>query len=366
MSPHDNSFQVSSETEEFLCDRLLDQNQPISERFRALFSLRNIKGPAPRRGLILATKDSSNLLAHEAAFALGQMQDSDAIPDLETVLNDLSLHPIVRHEAAEALGAIGSESVIPLLRSSLVSDPAQEVRETCELALSRIEELKKKPKNDESSIIEVSPFLSVDPAAPASYSSVQQLREVLLNEEKGMYERYGALFGLRNHGGDEAMSAIIECLHAQSALLRHEFVGLTITMSWGLGPCRSVALATMNIILESYVEKGFHYSEVGFVGTAQVAYVLGQLQNKTASDALSRVLRDANEHPMVRHEAAEALGSIADGKCLALLEEFAKDPEPIVSQSCEVALSMLEFERSGKSFEYLFMKTPRVQDAAAH
>lgn len=38
---------------------------------------------------------------------------------------------------------------------------------------------------------------------------------------------------------------------------------------------------------------------------------MGQLQNKTASDALSRVLRDANEHPMVRHEAAEALGSIA-------------------------------------------------------
>ena len=27
------------------------------------------------------------------------------------------------------------------------------------------------------------------------------------------------------------------------------------------------------------------------------------------------------------------------------------DSEPIVSQSCEVALSMLEFERSGKSFE---------------
>ncbi|KAF9590874.1 hypothetical protein IFM89_039183 [Coptis chinensis] len=43
-----------------------------------------------------------------------------------------------------------------------------------------------------------------------------------------------------------------------------------------------------------------------------------------------------------------------------LLEEFAKDVEPIVSQSCEVALSMLEFERSGKSFEYLFMQTPQV------
>lgn len=38
---------------------------------------------------------------------------------------------------------------------------------------------------------------------------------------------------------------------------------------------------------------------------------MGQLQNKKASDALSEVLRDVNEHPMVRHEAAEALGSIA-------------------------------------------------------
>lgn len=43
----------------------------------------------------------------------------------------------------------------------------------------------------------------------------------------------------------------------------------------------------------------------------QVAYVLGQLQNKSASAALSRILKDVNEHPMVRHEAAEALGSIA-------------------------------------------------------
>ncbi|KAL8055168.1 hypothetical protein ABFX02_04G039700 [Erythranthe guttata] len=305
------SFQVSPETEKFLCQQLLDQNQPISERFRALFSLRNLRGAAPRNALIQATRDTSNLLAHEAAFALGQMQDSEAIPALETVLNDLSLHPIVRHEAAEALGAIGLERNIALLKQSLASDPAQEVRETCELALSRIEEMKN------TTISESSPFLSVDPAAAATCSSMRELREVLLNEKKSMYERYAALFALRNLGEDEAISAIVESLGATSALLRHE-----------------------------------------------VAYVLGQLQNKKASDALSDVLRDVNEHPMVRHEAAEALGSIADNRCIALLEEFAKDPEPIVSQSCEVALSMLDFERSGKSFEYLFMQTPQVQQAS--
>ncbi|PKI64102.1 hypothetical protein CRG98_015546, partial [Punica granatum] len=121
-----SGFMASPEMEKFLCDRLLDRTQTISERFRALFSLRNLKGPGPRNALILATRDPSNLLAHEAAFALGQMQDVDAIPALEAVLTDLSLHPIVRHEAAEAFGAIGVESNIPLLEHSLVRDPAQE------------------------------------------------------------------------------------------------------------------------------------------------------------------------------------------------------------------------------------------------
>jgi deoxyhypusine monooxygenase len=37
-----------------------------------------------------------------------------------------------------------------------------------------------------------------------------------------MYERYSALFALRNHGGDEAVSAIVDSLAASSALLKHE------------------------------------------------------------------------------------------------------------------------------------------------
>ncbi|KAL4581182.1 hypothetical protein LXL04_017391 [Taraxacum kok-saghyz] len=36
-----NSFEVNLETEKFLCERLLDQTQPISERFRVLFSHRH-------------------------------------------------------------------------------------------------------------------------------------------------------------------------------------------------------------------------------------------------------------------------------------------------------------------------------------
>lgn len=45
---------------------------------------------------------------------------------------------MVRHEAAEALGALSSESSLPLLKRYLW-DESREVRETCELAIGKIE-----------------------------------------------------------------------------------------------------------------------------------------------------------------------------------------------------------------------------------
>ncbi|GAU22643.1 hypothetical protein TSUD_234650 [Trifolium subterraneum] len=143
----------------------------------------------------------------------------------------------------------------------MIDQLAQEVRETCELALQRILNLKHDATNDDLTAPGISPFKSVDPAAPAtSCSSVNQLRELLLDEEKGMYERYVTLFALRNDGGNETVAAIIDSLGSMSALLKHE--------------------------------------------------------------------------PL-------------DNQSVALLEEFTAEPEPLVSQSCQVALSMLEFERSG-------------------
>ncbi|ONK62520.1 uncharacterized protein A4U43_C07F4930 [Asparagus officinalis] len=49
----ENCFESSPEMEKLLCEKLLDQQQPISERFRSLFSLRNLRGPAPRRALMI-------------------------------------------------------------------------------------------------------------------------------------------------------------------------------------------------------------------------------------------------------------------------------------------------------------------------
>lgn len=65
-------------------------------------------------------------------------------------------------------------SNVPALRKSLESDPAEEVRDTCRLALRKIEE----ENNDvDTAGINNSPYMSVDPAMPTSIvSSVDQLR----------------------------------------------------------------------------------------------------------------------------------------------------------------------------------------------
>lgn len=54
---------------------------------------------------------------------------------------------------------------------------------------------------------------------------------------------------------------------------------------------------------------------------------------------------------MVRHECAEALGSIATDDCLPVLEEFQRDAERVVRESCEVALDMYAHEVNGE-FNY--------------
>lgn len=74
-------------------------------------------------------------------------------------------------QAAEALGAIGQADCVHILRKMLGADPAQEVRETCSLALRRLEQ--SRVVNDALE----SRFLTIDPAMPAPITtSVDELR----------------------------------------------------------------------------------------------------------------------------------------------------------------------------------------------
>ncbi|XP_068449402.1 deoxyhypusine hydroxylase [Clinocottus analis] len=283
---------------------LTDPGLDLTRRFRALFTLKNLGGAEAIEWISKAFSDDSALLKHELAFCLGQMQDPRAIPALTAVLRDTQQEPMVRHEAGEALGAIGDPVVLDLLKE-YSQDPVIEVAETCQLAVGRLEWLQTRgEKQLEDQSPDQNPYRSVDPAPPAPRRSVEELRSALLDESLPLFERYRAMFALRNLGSEAAVLALGDGLQCSSALFRHE-----------------------------------------------IGYVLGQMQHPAAVPALCAALERSTENPMVRHEAAEALGSIGKEDCLAVLQQHLEDRERIVKESCEVALDMLEYENS-EQFQY--------------
>lgn len=87
--------------------RLLnDPNRPLKERFRALFTLKNLNGNEAIEQISECFKDDSALLKHELAYCLGQMQNPAAISTLASVLADVNQEPMVRHEAGKFIGFV--------------------------------------------------------------------------------------------------------------------------------------------------------------------------------------------------------------------------------------------------------------------
>lgn len=272
--------------------------RPLKERFRALFTLKNIGGKQAIDWIAKAFDDESALLKHEVAYCLGQLQDPAAVPILVKVLEDTSREPIVRHESAEALGAIGTPEVLPVLKK-FSADPVPEVSETCKLAVDRLNWLAEGGKEGSSE------FSSVDPAPPLAEQNILKLKEILLDESLPMFERYRAMFSLRNKGDDESVKTLAMGLDCTSALFRHE-----------------------------------------------VAFVLGQVASAAAVQELTVRLRDPEESAMVRHECAEALGGIGAAGVEQELAKYLDGEQPaVVRESCVVALDMVDYNNS-EEFQY--------------
>ena len=81
----------------------------------------------------------------------------------------------------------------------------------------------------------------------------------------------------------------------------------------------------------------------------EIAFVFGQLSHPASIPSLVETLKNQSEEGMVRHEAAEALGSLgAQNDVDTVLKQFLDDPEDVVRESVVVALDMAEFEKTGE------------------
>lgn len=93
----------------------------------------------------------------------------------------------------------------------------------------------------------------------------------------------------------------------------------------------------------------------------EIAFVFGQLCHPASIPSLIDTLSNVSESGMVRHEAAEALGSLGEEEGVEdALKKFLNDPEQVVRDSIIVALDMAEFEKNGET-EYALLPETSAQ-----
>ncbi|OJJ04513.1 hypothetical protein ASPVEDRAFT_85901 [Aspergillus versicolor CBS 583.65] len=299
---------------------ITSEAEPLARRFRALFSLKHLaclQPPAEKtlpaiQAIAAGFASPSALLKHELAYCLGQTRNTDALPFLLEVLKDTQEDAMCRHEAAEALGALGFESSLEVLKELRDNkDELDVIRETCDIAVDRI--LWEQSEARKAEKLKPSDFTSIDPAPPMPLSakepSIPELEKTLLDTSLPLFHRYRAMFGLRDLASPpdlptakDAVESLAKGLKDPSALFRHE-----------------------------------------------IAFVFGQLCHPASVPSLTEALSNQAEASMVRHEAAEALGSLGDVDGVEeTLKKFLNDPEKVVRDSIIVALDMAEYEKNGE------------------
>jgi len=283
-------------------DILIDATKPLDVRIRALHELREPHSQISQSEKIsflqkTITETSSVLLLHEVMYALGQIGDPSCVDFLKNIMVDEKNDVVTRHEAGEALGAIGGEVALNALREigRILREEQkgpQELQETCYLAVRRLE----------GNYPRVTPgceYSSVDPAPPHdTIKDQEQLRALLNDASADLFERYRAMFAMRDNRDVEGLVASL--VHdTSSALFRHE-----------------------------------------------IAFVLGQLEDRRSVEGLVIALKRKEEHAMVRHEAAEALGAIATPACWEAIAAYATvevEADVLVRDSCVVAQDMFKY-----------------------
>ena len=217
-------------------------------------------------------------------------------------------HSIVIHEAVEGYANLNSDNIESLLEKFAGIDDSL-IGETVELAL-KLNKWQEETKMGESEGLDLKKLkhTSNDPAPPYSpendenYKSVEWLKKLLLDPNEPIFERFRAMFTLREIETEESCLALCTALtdeHSSdcSSLLKHEI--------------------------------GFVLGQMGpSFATVCTSYLITTVENE-------------KEAGVVRHECVIALGNLTDKT--EVMEKYSKDSDAIVRESCLVAQDMVTF-----------------------
>lgn len=222
------------------------------------------------------------------------------------------------HEAVEALGNMNDANTQVLIDKYRDSGKAisEMVVETCELAQDLIKWNKATNMGKTEGIdLQKLKFRTNDPAPPFNYQQNPQLADIdyltqfMLDSKNSLFDRYRAMFTLRELNTVPACEAICKTLLPENfatcgALMKHE-----------------------------------------------VAFVLAQMDSvfHVAVPYLLQACVNPDEAAIVKHEGLVAVGEMIDDK--SQIEHLLHHEDPIVSESCAVALNNISNRLAEKEEE---------------
>ncbi|KAL8426665.1 hypothetical protein Efla_005922 [Eimeria flavescens] len=339
---------------EQISEDLNNKGASIALKMSHLFALREKGGPEAAKLLLHALKDRNTV--NSAANLLGQLGCIESVPFLEGVLADFTEDEIVRHEVRPMYTIIVQTFRLNLLLflAAYLKDSSVPVQQTCEVAIDFLKHKKTQLENGKQRGRK-SCFNTVDPSEGyegCTAADTPRLLDMLMDKDLRLWERYRALATLRDLRTPPTTAALGRALRHDntSALLRHE-------IAFALGQIRfppAVAVDPSKTTLESP-----HASGNAFGVKPPPLDINPEAAAAEGAQALVYCLGNSEDHPMARHEAALALGSLAsDGRAatcsfqgkilrdavVEVLQTYLKCSEKIVAESCLVALSNMQDE----------------------
>lgn len=284
----------------------------VASKYKGIFELKSIATIESQNCLIesFESLDDSELLKHEIAYALGQMAFTAKIKEflLSILLNEKE-KSVVRHEAGEALANSGTSDLIPIFEKYAINYKIEEVNDTCSIGLEKL-----RTYDTLKDLYGKKYTKTLEPAAPFSKEDLQlelekhgvkpddfynNIQEYTLNGNVSLFNRYRAMYFLRNDNSKEAINILCNLLDKKNreftkTLLRHE-----------------------------------------------VCFIFGQLEPESCLPTLEKVIVDETENEIVRHEAISAFAAISSDK--KLIEKYIEDKSRIVKESCLVGLNLIDY-----------------------
>ncbi|MDJ0582372.1 HEAT repeat domain-containing protein [Crocosphaera sp.] len=272
----------------------------------ASFALGKIASDQAIETLEKALNQSDKWVRRKAAAALGQISSDKVIGSLEKALNDSD--KLVHYEVVEALGNTGLDKAIESLEKSL-HDSDELVRRKSTEALGRI------ASNKAVESLEKALNNSYDDVRRKAAEALQQIiiesLEKALNDSD-MFILKKAVEALGGIGSDQVSDSLLKVINSLLKALDHSDKDIRC---FAASVFREIDL---DKISKSLLEKMLNPFRRYITLTPRLK--LRKISSDKVIDRLEDVLNDSN--PMIRCDAAYALGEIGSDKTIEVLSIF--------------------------------------------